>query len=334
MTVTDTSSAAAAGGALSASDRAHFFDQGYVVLPGFTTDEEVAVVNAAVDRVWDDKSIYNPITISAYAGTPDYTETYVRNVDDRARRLGHKLNHLYLYDHQVLDLLLSDKAMAVLGDLLEGTPLLFNGLNLETGSEQRYHYDTFYMPPMAQDRMAVLWFALEDVEEGSGELQYYPGSHRIPPYRFSHGEIWAIDEEMPAFDEYIDVQLADRGLTPQRFRGAKGDVFIWHSQLYHGGSAIEVPGSTRRSMVAHYWRVEDMPAKMCLEVRPGRFMLDPRNMPVATNFDPTFTPSDGAVAEAPSAESVDAAPAAAAASEPDRPKAGRWGLGRRARRSR
>jgi ectoine hydroxylase-related dioxygenase (phytanoyl-CoA dioxygenase family) len=147
------------------------------------------------------------------------------------------------------------------------------------------------MPPLSENRMAVLWFALEDIEPGSGELQYYPRSHTIPPYRFSHGEIWALNDEMPAFDEYIDVQLGDRGLKPERFRGASGDVFIWHAQLYHGGSAIEVPGSTRRSMVAHYWRVEDMPPGMCLKIGPDRFILDPRNMPVATNFDPTFTPA-------------------------------------------
>jgi phytanoyl-CoA hydroxylase len=291
MTVTDTSGDAARRRGLSAADRAHYFDEGYLVLRNFATADEVAAVNRAVDRVWNDKSIYNPITISAYAGTPQYTETYLRNVDDRARDLGNKINHLYLYDHAVIDLLLSDKVMGVVSDLIEGTPLLFNGLNLERGSEQRFHFDTFYMPPLSENRMAVLWFALEDIEEGSGELQYYPRSHTIPPYRFSHGEIWALNDEMPAFDEYIDKQLADRGLTPQRFRGAMGDVFIWHAQLYHGGSAIEVPGTTRRSMVAHYWRVEDMPPEMCLEVRPGRFILDPRNMPVATNFDPTFTPA-------------------------------------------
>jgi phytanoyl-CoA hydroxylase len=276
---------------LSTADRTHFFDDGYVVLRQFATADEVAVVNRAVDRVWNDKSIYNPVTVSAYTGTPEYTETYIRNVDGRAREMGNKLNHLYLYDHAVLDLLVSDKVIGVVSDLIEGTPLLFNGLNLERGSEQRFHFDTFYMPPLSENRMAVLWFALEDVRPGSGELQYYPRSHTIPPYRFSHGEIWALADEMPAFDEYIDAQLADRGLKPARFRGARGDVFIWHAQLYHGGSAVEVPGSTRRSMVAHYWRVEDMPPEMCLEVRPGRFILDPRNMPVATNFDPTFTPA-------------------------------------------
>jgi hypothetical protein len=77
---------------LSAADRAHFLDHGYLVLRQFATADEVAAVNRAVDRVWDDKSIYNPVTISAYAGTPQYTETYIRNVDGRARETGNKVN--------------------------------------------------------------------------------------------------------------------------------------------------------------------------------------------------------------------------------------------------
>jgi hypothetical protein len=44
-------------------------------------------------------------------------------------------------------------------------------------------------------------------------------------------------------------------------------------------------------MVDHYWRVGDMPPGMCLDIRPDRFILDPRNKPVAINFDPTFTPA-------------------------------------------
>ena len=276
---------------LSAADRTHFLDDGYLVLRQFATAEEVAVVNRAVDRVWNDKSIYNPVTVSAYTGTPEYTETYIRNVDDRARAMGNKLNHLYLYDHAVLDVLTSEKVIDVVGDLIEGTPLLFNGLNLETRVRAA--------PPLRHLLHAA---ALREPDGGPvvrargrrarlGRAAVLPHSHTIPPYRFSQGEIWALNDEMPAFDEYIAVQLGDRGLKPEKFRGASGDVFIWHAQLYHGGSAIEVPGSTRRSMVAHYWRVEDMPPGMCLKIGPDRFILDPRNMPVATNFDPSFTPA-------------------------------------------
>jgi ectoine hydroxylase-related dioxygenase (phytanoyl-CoA dioxygenase family) len=33
----------------------------------------------------------------------------------------------------------------------------------------------------------------------------------------------------------------------------KGDVFIWHANLVHGGSPIKDPAITRKSMVVHYY---------------------------------------------------------------------------------
>ncbi len=276
---------------ISIADREHFFGEGFLVVPQLASADDVEVVNQAIDRVWDDESIYNPITISAYTNTSSYTETYIRNVGPDARLSDYKINHLYLYDNRVLDLLLSDKIQAVVSDLIGGTPLLFNGLNLERGSQQRFHFDTLYMPPRSADRMVVLWFALEDVREGSGELQYYPRSHLIRPFLFSHGGLSYVADEMGAFDRYMESQLAEGKLESQKFRCDKGDVFIWHSQLYHGGSAIEEESLTRKSMVAHYWRAEDMTPDECLEVRPGRYILDPRYMCVANNFTPMLEPT-------------------------------------------
>jgi len=36
-------------------------------------------------------------------------------------------------------------------------------------------------------------------------------------------------------------------------------VFIWSCQIAHGGTPIADPKSTRRSLVTHYWRADDMP---------------------------------------------------------------------------
>src|SRR4029079_10272685 len=120
-------------------------------------------------------------------------------------------------------------------ELLEGNPLLFNGLNMSHGTEQRMHIDTFYMPPRTFGKMVATWIALEDIHPDSGPLNYYPKSNQIPAYRFSHGDIWAVASEMPKFDEYIDREIAERGLKPEGFSPKKGDMFIWHAQLYHGG---------------------------------------------------------------------------------------------------
>ena len=262
----------------------HFEDEGFLVLPGFLDPGEIETVNRAVDRSWSDRSIYNPLTISAFTTSVAYTETYLRNVDPAARTDNYKINHLYLYDQPVRNLLLGERVQNLAATLLEGTPLLFNTLNMEWGSEQRYHFDTLYMPPPVEGRMVVLWFALEDVRPGSGALQYYPRSHRIQPYRFSHGEIWALADEMEAFDRYIGHAFAEHGLRATRFHPNAGDVFVWHAQLYHGGAPIEDRRLTRRSMVAHFWRVEDVQPERCWEVSPGRFIMDPRSMCVAARF--------------------------------------------------
>src|SRR3954468_1651206 len=149
-----------------------FSENGYLVLPKLFNDEEVAAINAAVDRAWADRSIYNNLTISAYTGTEKYTETYLRYVDRDARNVRYKLNHLYLYEPRVLDLLYCEKLYGVLADLLQAKPLLFNGLNMEYGTEQRMHIDTFYMPPRTFGKMVASWIALEDIHPDSGPLSY------------------------------------------------------------------------------------------------------------------------------------------------------------------
>jgi ectoine hydroxylase-related dioxygenase (phytanoyl-CoA dioxygenase family) len=253
-------------------------------LEKFFSDDEVAQINAAMDDVWADQSLYNPLTISAFTGTDRYTETYLRCVAADAREPAYKLNHLYLYRPDVLRLLSSPAFTEALCGLLGGSALLFNGLNMERGTEQRFHFDTFYMPPAVPNKMVASWIALEDVHPDSGPLQYYPGSHLIEPYRFSNGKIWAIAEEMPRFDEYIQREIAERGLKAQQICPQKGDVFIWHAQLYHGGSPIKDRTRTRRSMVNHFWRAEDYPPETRIWIAEGFAMYKPRYMYVPTAF--------------------------------------------------
>lgn len=277
------SRAASARHKLSPEQVRHFFDEGYLVLEGLVPAQDADLINRSVDRAWEDRSIYNPVTVSAWTSSPRYTETYLRLVDRSARNGPYKINHLYLYDHALLSWIMSSPIMDLASELLEGTPLLFNGLNMEYGSEQRFHNDTLYMPPRMKHKMVVAWIALEDVKPGAGALRYYPRSHLIEPFVFSTGQIYVKADEMPNFDRYMDEELARRGLRSTEFYPKKGDVFLWHSQLYHGGAPIEVPDATRRSMVLHFWRVEDMPAEMCLPVGDG-FILDHRYMPVAPSF--------------------------------------------------
>jgi phytanoyl-CoA hydroxylase len=113
------------------------------------------------------------------------------------------------------------------------------------------------MPPPVEGKLAVTSICLEDVSVSSGPLVFYPATHKIPPYRFSHGGIHAVNEEMPACLAYVAEHVASKAQRKE-FIGKQGYVFIWHGQLLHGGSKITDLQKTRKTLVTHYWRAQDV----------------------------------------------------------------------------
>ncbi|MBV9300487.1 MAG: hypothetical protein JOY62_07475 [Acidobacteriaceae bacterium] len=59
--------------------------------------------------------------------------------------------------------------------------------------------------------------------------------------------------------EYLDCEIAGRGLHKSAFLGSAGDTLLWHAQLLHGGITILDKTRTRKSLVTHYWRATDLP---------------------------------------------------------------------------
>jgi hypothetical protein len=113
------------------------------------------------------------------------------------------------------------------------------------------------MTPKTQSHLLATWIALEDVHPDAGPLVYYPGSHKIPLYTFADGTHHARQEEMNRWTAYIQDEMEGRGIKSQTFVAGKGDLFIWHSDLVHGGSALADPTKTRRSLVCHYFSEND-----------------------------------------------------------------------------
>lgn len=167
-----------------------------------------------------------------------------------------KLLDPYVYAPSALALMFAPKLQAFFEAVFRDGVLAFQGLHFEVGSTQMIHQDTAYIATAEPSRFAASWLALEDIEPGSGELTYYPGSHRWPlrwdhskPYGEAHGEYLT---SLPA-------QAAERGVEAQSFRPKKGDALIWHADLAHGGGPITRPGVTRRSLVTHYCALGDAP---------------------------------------------------------------------------
>jgi phytanoyl-CoA hydroxylase len=247
---------------LSAEQRAFWEANGFLVLPGHFSREQIAAVNGHIDQLWQEsRGKRRETVVDIFIGTPREKRTRLSDAPLEARLTPHKLNDLYLESDVIRRTVLEERLASVLEEVLEGPPLVCNSLNLEFGSQQRDHTDSLYMTAPVGLYLAASWVALEDGSPDSGPLRYYAGSHKIPPFLFTTGAITAVDAEMPRYYEYMLRELERRGIKAETFVPKVGDVFIWHSQLYHGGEPIRNPSLTRRSLVTHYWRAQDVPRR-------------------------------------------------------------------------
>ena len=250
----------AENGLLCDEQRAFWKENGYLVLRGALSEVEADEVLAEVDRQWAEHA-GNDHEVDVLTG-PHANQTFkMQDIPVGSRDQVYKLNNLFARVDRIRQIAYSPAVKPTLVELLGGEPMICNSLNFERGSQQGAHVDTWYMPPPVEDMMVAASFALEDVDDDNGPLFYYPGSHRIPGYRFSHGLLNEIPVEASACHAYLEHEVAARHLAAVRFSGKKGDVFLWHSQLLHGGDPIRDFSRTRRSMVVHYWREQDLAAK-------------------------------------------------------------------------
>jgi ectoine hydroxylase-related dioxygenase (phytanoyl-CoA dioxygenase family) len=145
-------------------------------------------------------------------------------------------------------------AQEFLAAVFEDQPKAFQSLNFWFGSGQPMHKDSAYVKidnnPTA---FAATWLALEDLSPGSGELEYYAGSHHAPPFLFGGEDKW-----MEAYPQDHDRFLASLHADAEKYHHQRhaflaraGDLLIWHADLAHGGSPV-VNRVTRKSLVTHF----------------------------------------------------------------------------------
>lgn len=266
-------------------------DNGYLILSSFFEPAEIEAVNSLIDRRIANPVSFGNATINVLTGPYLGKRFRAADAPPEVFRGPIKINDLFLDEPEVRNLALNERLTKALSELLGGTPLVCNSLNFIWGSQQPDHFDTWYMPspgpreppgllrrllpasPPRQDHLAVSSICLEEAHPDAGPLVYYPGSHKIPPYRFSHGGIHAVNEEMPACRAYVEEQIRKRKIPKQQFLGKAGDVFLWHGQLLHGGSGIKNPALTRKTLVTHYWRVQDVEPERAVKVHETGYYL-------------------------------------------------------------
>jgi len=170
----------------------------------------------------------------------------------------------YMVNDLAKKILLTDEITHFLKLCFEVPPLLFQSLSFIKGSNQGIHQDTAYVVTNQPMKLIASWIALEDISPGSGELEFYPQSHRYDEFLFS-GQYKHFssgrdgDQEHQRFTNHLKQQIQISRKTSQRFLAKKGDVLLWHADLYHGGSNVLDEKLTRNSIVGHYCPITARP---------------------------------------------------------------------------
>ena len=287
-----------------------FFQQnGYLILPGLFPPATVEQLRRHLDELWDNRARLGDVAIDVYFDQPDEARIFFRKAPGEARRAPYKILDLHLGDGPVREACTAPALVGALRGLLGANPLVCNSLFFEWGSQQYPHFDTFFMPSRTRDMMAASWIALDRVTQTNGPLYYYPKSHLIDPYVFSHGKTTAVFAELKTgAARHIDAIISEHGLQKAFFLPEPGDVLIWHAQLLHGGSPILNQGERRRSLVTHYWTELDYPEPgQRIDLGQERWIL--RRPPQYVVDEEVFAEVDAFLADLPvSAELVTAAP--------------------------
>ena len=208
-----------------------FEDNGFAILPGFLAGEVVEAINAELAQLIAAKQVdlrYRNKFMFAFRRS------------ERIRRTG------------------EGTLRSLVAALLGHETTLFQSINFLTGSQQRTHSDSIHMSTFPLGGMAAAWVALENITPSNGPLHYYPGSHQLPYYLnadyANEGTAWLTgNKEYTEYEATIARKIAEAGIEKQIFLACKGDVFIWHANLMHGGEPHHDPAQTRKSMVFHYF---------------------------------------------------------------------------------
>lgn len=144
--------------------------------------------------------------------------------------------------------------------LMDREPAPFQSIASHKGTQQAAHSDSIHMTTYPLGYLTAAWVAFEDIHPDSGPLAYYPGSHRLPyvfsrevgiePGEFASAGYVAYAEK---YEPFIQRMLERQGCAPAYFHARKGDVFLWHANLIHGGAPRRDVRRSRRAMVCHYF---------------------------------------------------------------------------------
>ncbi len=234
-----------------------FVRDGYLVIPAAVPMRLVAALNDDIDRVWTRP----PEGLLIETFEPDDKMKYIAP-ELRYRPSRTKLLDLYTVSEIARRVTAAPAPMRFLATIFGDTPKAFQQLAFWRSAQQAMHKDTAYVKVDTNAmQLAATWLALEDVVPGTGEPEFYVGSHRAPDFLFGGVSKWAenFTADHERFLASLHEDAATFGHKRSSFHARAGDVLIWHADLAHGDTSITRPNATRRSLMTHFTSAADEP---------------------------------------------------------------------------
>jgi phytanoyl-CoA hydroxylase len=236
-------------GADRAALRAHYVDQGYVVVRGAVPRELCARAVAAFEREVKPSRDYFKRHASSDFERHVFTEAGfmkypIMNIQDLpgARFGGFRDDGLEVLAHR--------SVREVMATLLGEPGRMIHTMYFDGNQKTWAHRDSHYIDAEETGRMIGVWIAAEDIDPGAGRFYVYARSHITPtPPGLKLDEL---DPNGPEYKRRMEEFAGGSSLRLVAPALRQGDMILWSSLAIHGSLETTRPDRSRRSFTAHY----------------------------------------------------------------------------------
>jgi phytanoyl-CoA hydroxylase len=216
-----------------AAKAAEFKHNGFTLIPGLFSEEEVAAYRE------------HYMQLRAAGSYPGDSSGVDWNSEDPLKKYP-RMIHMHRWDETSLQWMIDPRLAKWMTTLLGIEPYAVQTMLYfkPAGARgQALHQDQYYLQVQPGTCMAA-WLALDDCDEANGCLQVVPRTHDLP---------LLCTVKADTSQSFTDVTVPiPAGYQPEPVVMKAGDVLFFNGQLVHGSFPNTTPDRFRRSLIGHY----------------------------------------------------------------------------------